>query len=264
MASGHVLQSKAARRPSLDDRWWRPFRKAGGAEVFHVDLSPQAARERAAFAWLDGEEQARWSNFRLDRPRREFALCRAALRVVLCERLACPNGELTFEDGEYGKPSALIRGQPAKVSFNISHSGRHGLIAMAGRGRLGVDVEPRDRRRKLDVLITEVLTPAEQSRLAGTGVIRKQQLFFRLWTMKEALVKALGKGFSLHISEFEIPPPMCNGQRLCEFRFPHLPEMRWRLENLGNREFAAAIAHECSPDNALPMASAASGEGNLA
>jgi phosphopantetheine--protein transferase-like protein len=90
----------------------------------------------------------------------------------------------------------------------------------------------------------EALTPDEQSRLAGAGANRKRQLFFRLWTMKEALIKALGTGFSLHVSEFEIPPSMWNGQRLCEFRFPHSPEVCWRLENLGNREFAAAIAHE--------------------
>lgn len=196
---------------------------------------------------LNEEEQARWRGFRVDAPRREFAMCRGALRVILCQRLACPNEELTFDEGEHGKLSAVVRGQPASVSFNVSHSGRHGLIALADRGRLGVDVEPRSARRNLDVLIGEALTPAEQSRLAGAGPNRRRQLFFRLWTLKEALVKALGTGFQLHISEFEIPAALCNGQRLGEFRFPHLPEVRWRLENLGNQNFAAAIAHECAP-----------------
>ena len=200
---------------------------------------------------LNEEEQARWSGFRVDAPRREFALCRAALRVILCQRLACSDEELTFEQGEHGKPSAVVRGQPAAISFSVSHSGRHGLIALARRGRLGVDVEPRSARRNLDVLIGETLTPAEQSWLPGADMNRRRQLFYRLWTMKEALVKALGTGFQLHISEFEIPAAMCNGKRLCEFRFPHLPEVRWRLENLGNPEFAAAIAHDIS------------GEGNL-
>ena len=219
----------------------------GDASVFEVDLSPQPDAERTAFSWLNREEQDRWRKFRLEPPRREFALCRAALRVILAQELACSNDELTFTEEEYGKPAAHVRGQRATVSFNVSHSGRHGLIALARRGRLGVDVEPRDARRNLDVLIGEALTSGERSRLDGAGANRRRQLFFRLWTMKEALIKALGKGFSLHISEFEIPAPMCNGQRLCEFRFPHLPEVRWRLENLGNRDFAAAIAHECDP-----------------
>ena len=229
----------------MGDRWWRPFCTAGDATVFHVDLSPQAEGERTAFSWLNREEQARWRKFRLEAPRREFALCRAALRALLCRRLACANGELAFDEGQHGKPGARVGGKSAAISFNVSHSGCHGLIALAERGRLGVDVEPRSTRRDLDILITETLTPAEKSRMADVGANRKRQLFFRLWTMKEALVKALGKGFSLHISELEIPPAMCNGLRLCEFRFPHIPEVRWRLENLGNRDFAAAIAHEC-------------------
>lgn len=241
------MNKQDRRPPSPGERWWRRFRRAGDAEVFHVDLTPQSVQERAAFVWLSEDERARWGNFRLDHPRREFALCRAAVRVLLCRKLACSNDELTFEEGEHGKPAAHLRGLPAPIRFSVSHSGRHGLIALAARGSVGVDVEPRDARRNLDVLIGEALTPGEQSRLAGAGADRKRQLFFRLWTMKEALVKALGKGFSLHVSEFEIPPSMWNVQRTCEFRFPHLPEVRWRLENLGNREFAAAIAHERCP-----------------
>lgn len=245
MAIATDLAEKSGRPPSLADRWWRPFCTAGDAAVLHVDLSPHPEREQTAFSWLNPEEQARWRNFRLEPPRREFALCRAALRAILCRQLACANGELAFDEGRHGKPAARVGGSPASISFNVSHSGRHGLIALAERGRLGVDVEPRGTRRDLDVLITEALTPAEKSRIADVGPNRRRQLFFRLWTMKEALIKALGKGFSLHISELEIPPAMCNGQRLCEFRFPHLPGVRWRLENLGNRGFAAAIAHEC-------------------
>lgn len=228
----------------MEDGWWRPFCTAGDATVFHIDLSPHPEREQTAFSWLNREEQARWMKFRLEPPRREFGLCRAALRAILCGRLACANGELAFEEGEHGKPAARVGRSPASISFNVSHSGRHGLIALAGRGRLGVDVEQRNTRRDLDMLIDEALTAEEKSRLAGVDANRRRQLFFRIWTMKEALIKALGKGFSLHVSELEIPLPFCNGQRLGEFRFPHMPGVLWRLENLGNREFAAAIAHE--------------------
>ena len=241
-------QTESERRFSLSGRWWRPFCRAGGADVVHVDLKPHPERERAAFRLLNEAERGRWRSFRLDAPRSEFALCRAALRALLCRRLDCANSELTFEDGEHGKPEACVNGQPASIRFNVSHSRRHGLIALAASGRLGVDVEPRSARRNLDALMEEALTPAEQARLARAGEQRRRQLFYRLWTMKEALVKALGTGFQLHVSEFEIPAPMCDGQRLCEFRFPHLPEVRWRLENIGTPQFAAAIAHEIAPD----------------
>lgn len=118
MASAHDPQTEGERRSTVSDRWWSPFRTAGDADVVHVDLTPQLDREREALRLLNGQEQARWSGFRVDAPRREFALCRAALRVILCQRLACSNEELTFEEGEHGKPSAMVRGQPASVSLS--------------------------------------------------------------------------------------------------------------------------------------------------
>ena len=62
--------------------------------------------------------------------------------------------------------------------------------------------------------------------------------------MKEALIKALGVGFSMDISAFEIPPAVRRGSPEATFRFPHDPAVRWRLQNLGNARFAAAVAHE--------------------
>jgi 4'-phosphopantetheinyl transferase len=232
---------------STDECWWRPFRKTDRAAVFHVDLTPHTARERAAVARLDKQERARWQRYPYARPRREFALCRAALRALLCGRLDCRNAELTFGAAQYGKPFALVNGTSASICFNISHSGAHGLIAFAAAGRIGVDVEERIARRDLDGISQTVFTPGERAALAATSGERKVHLFFSLWTLKEALIKALGSGFSLDPSRFEIPPAMCRGLPMSIFRFPHLPAVGWRLENLDNADFSAALAHELEP-----------------
>ena len=84
----------------------------------------------------------------------------------------------------------------------------------------------------------------EQAELALKRGCDKVHLFFSLWTIKEALIKALGKGFSLDVSGFEVPLAMRRGVVTSTFRFPEMPSVRWRLENLGNERFAAAIAHE--------------------
>ena len=230
-----------------DECWWRPFRKTGSTAVFQVDLTPHAAREQAAVAWLDKQERVRWRRYPYARPRREFALCRTALRALLCGRLDCHNDELAFGAAQYGKPFALVNGVPVPISFNVSHSGAHGLIAFAAAGRIGVDVEERVTRRDLDDISQTVFTPGEREALAATSGERKVHLFFSLWTLKEALIKALGTGFSLDPSRFEIPSAMCRGLPTSIFRFPHLPAVGWRLENLGNTDFAAALAHELEP-----------------
>ena len=228
----------------MDECWWRRYRETGSSAVIHVDLTPHAARSVAALAWLDQAERERWHRYRYAHPRREFGLCRAALRATLCHRLGCDNHELAFETVQHGKPVALVRGRPAPISFNVSHSGSHGLIALAPEGRIGVDVEERRARPDPDGPIRTVFAPAERAELAAAHGTSKVDLFFALWTMKEALIKALGIGFSIDTSTFEIPAEMRRGSRSSVFRFPHAPTVSWRLENVGNARFAAAVAHE--------------------
>ena len=123
------------------------------------------------------------------------------------------------------------------------------MIALAREGRLGVDVEERVPRRDLDGLIRTVLGPEERADFALARGSHKLHLFYNLWTIKEALVKALGTGLSSGMSGFEIPLAMRRGMTTSIFRFPGMPEVRWRLEDLGNEGFAAAIAHELDPES---------------
>ena len=227
--------------------WLRAFRDVDDVIVLHVDLTSHAKNERHALSWLDEGEKDRWRRYRFNRPKREFALCRAALRSVLCSRLDCDNRQLTFGASEHGKPFALVDGVATSASFNVSHSGGHGLIAFAWERRVGIDVEERVTRQDLDGIITTVFGEEERVQFATKSGHQKLHLFFTLWTLKEALIKALGTGFSLDPSRFQIPASMRHGTEMDMFRFPHLSTVEWKLRNLGNRDFAAAIALESAP-----------------
>ena len=226
--------------------WYSPLKIVDTATVVHVDLRKNTAHETVALAWLNECERERWRRFLFDGPRRRFALCRAALRAILCKRLGCENMQLEFETAEHGKPMALVDGMPVSVSFNVSHSGEHGLIAIAPEGRLGVDVEERVAHRNMDLLIDGVFGPSEQAELASARGGDKIHLFFRLWTIKEALIKALGTGFALDPSTFEVPSEMFSGEMKFAMKLPPAPEVTWQVEDLGNERFAAAIAQEDS------------------
>ncbi len=99
----------------------------------------------------------------------------------------------------------------------------------------------------MDGDIRMLFAPGERAELAAARGTRKVDLFYSLWTMKEALVKAVGTGLSLDTASFEIPPSMYRGARRCVIRLPETSSLRWRLENLGNLRFAAALAHEIPP-----------------
>jgi len=195
---------------------------------------------------LDAEERVRSGRYLHSGSRRRFILCRAALRAVLCNRLACRGRQLTFGTSGYGKPFAQVDEMPNPISFNVSHSGSHGLIAVASHGRLGVDIEERISRDDLSTLTHAVLGPSEEREFLLLCGIRRIHFFFRMWTLKEALIKALGVGFSQDPSKFEVPLAVRRGAKTGTLRLPHLPRTEWRVDDLGTDDFAAAVAIEAS------------------
>ena len=98
-------------------------------------------------------------------------------------------------------------------------------------------------RRDLDSLIGYVLAAEERAELALESESGKVRLFFKLWTIKEALLKALGTGFYLDMAKFEVPSSIRNGSAGM-FRFPHIPDVKWQVEYWGDEEYSAAVAHE--------------------
>ena len=224
--------------------WSTPFATVGPIDLVEVDLTADEQCEAAAVAWLDGSETERWKRLRGLRARRGFALCRAALRRHLGQRLDCPNERLAFGAHRHGKPFAIVNGRPVPYGFNVSHGGAHGLIAFAAGGSIGVDVEERSPRRDLEVLAARVCGWNERAVLAAFEGPEQTYLFYRIWTLKEALLKALGTGFSYDPTSFEVPPGILWSARSGTIRPHGGRSSSWRLTDLGIMRFAAAVAYE--------------------
>ncbi len=210
----------------------------------HVNLSDNKEAEAHALNWLNLEENARANRFKSAAARKAFVLCRAALRANLCAKTGCKNTDLRFRVGERGKLSARVDGESLKYQFNVSHSRSHGLLALAENGQLGVDVEDWDPHRCIDGAIRRVFSQAEQVALREAPPDQRRRLFFRLWTIKEAVIKATGEGFGRETEKFSAPESMICGKKSAVFRLEDLPEIKWKLVNLESHHFAAALAHQ--------------------
>ena len=110
--------------------------------------------------------------------------------------MAVPDTWITV--GPHKKPT--LAAYP-DIHFNISHC--HGLVACAfAPFPVGIDVE--HIRPFRDHLLHRVLTPEEQAQLEAfsTTEEKRQEWFFRFWTLKESRIKQSGTGMSVRLSSF--------------------------------------------------------------
>lgn len=172
-------------------------------EVWRLSLTPGSVIEAPILATLSRQERAQADRFRHAEDRVAYAAAHALLRLRLGELVGQRAEGLHFASNLFGKPTL----QGPGPQFNLSHCRSMVCIAVSAQGAVGVDVEPLDRGHALDLaaLAREVLTSAEQAQL-GVGDWSAPWTFMRLWTLKEAVVKACGTGLSqdLHALGIEL------------------------------------------------------------
>lgn len=137
---------------------------------------------------------------RLSAPARDLGPARAALaRRLIAWRTGCDEADVVIAHDAQGAPK-IVAPNP---SLTLSLAGRDDIVAAAvADGPIGVDVETIGARFDPPL---NVLHPAERAALAAAGDA-DHELFLRIWTAKEAYVKALGTGFSREPEEIEIRP----------------------------------------------------------
>ena len=146
----------------------------------------------SALSLLDASETQRAARISHLGTREEFIKSRALLRTVLGKHTGLNARALQFKTGKFGKP--FIAGLD-RFHFNLSHSGGMAMIAISPVS-LGVDIERIDAKVDIDDVAISVFSQSERQYLDAIPHPQRRDAFFRLWTRKEAYLKATGNGFS--------------------------------------------------------------------
>ena len=158
-----------------------------------IDAVPSALWPRLV-GLLNTAERERAERFMFERDRRAYQVGQALKRLMLSAHAGAvvEPQNWAFEFGRHGKPR-VARG--AGPQFNLSHCDGLVACAVSQHTELGLDVENLDRQAPFEVL--PICFAASEKRWlrslpAGAG----QAAFFRLWTLKEAYIKATGMGLA--------------------------------------------------------------------
>lgn len=144
------------------------------------------------WAALEPGEQAQARGFYFERDQNRHVAAHAMLRFALAAAVGCQMQDLRFVRDQNGRP--LLRDY-AGVQFNLSHSGGLAACIVTKNTPCGIDIEHIRPDKQITDIARRHFSPAEQRYLAQINSDEtRQQAFYRLWTLKEAFLKALGTG----------------------------------------------------------------------
>jgi 4'-phosphopantetheinyl transferase len=178
------------------------------ADEVHVHIVPlDAVRAESDSLWgvLSDEERQRAAQFHFEAPRRRFVFARAALRALLGKYSGTPAEAIEFARRAHGKPRLGRKHNHNDLRFNVAHSGDLALVAVASGCEVGVDVEQLRTVGHLSQIARRYFHPAERDAILAAPPSARDAAFLRCWTLKEAVLKAVGSGITGSLAGFCVP-----------------------------------------------------------
>ncbi len=140
-------------------------------------------------SFVTEEERQRAARFRLVADAHRHVIGRGIARLALARLGQCEPAGIALRVSAEGK--LFLDDGP---SFNIAHSGNDVLIGLAATGRLGVDVEAVRALDDLFGVARASFVASEVEALMQRPDAEQLRHFYRTWSRKEAMLKALGVG----------------------------------------------------------------------
>jgi 4'-phosphopantetheinyl transferase len=153
-----------------------------------------------AYARVSAARRAKVDRLKADCPRR-LSLAAGLLLADTLAGLGVAGAMAEEEEDENGKP---FLPRCPELHFSLSHSGTAAMCTLADRP-VGCDIQtvtPRSLR-----LAERFFTPAEQERIFSQSTEEaRQEMFYRIWTLKESFIKCIGLGLALPLDSFSVWP----------------------------------------------------------
>ncbi|MGG0383309.1 4'-phosphopantetheinyl transferase superfamily protein [Priestia filamentosa] len=157
--------------------------------LLNIDYCCDFNNYKSFYPILDKEIRQKISKFVNEDDKIRSFLSHLFLRYLISCELRCELVDIKFKYGKYGKPY-IDSGRG--LAFNISHSGKFIAIAIDMESEeIGVDIQE---CIKLDYkeLASSFFTQQEYEYITCQSNIKRN--FFRIWTLKESYLKAIGSG----------------------------------------------------------------------
>ncbi len=167
--------------------------------IFHL-YSPDELDEECyglCKSYVSESRKIRAARFRFRKDAERCILSECLLKYILKRDYAFSDDQIRFNVSEYGKPE-LENSQD--IHFNLSHSGDYVSCAFSPC-EVGVDIEL---EKKITPQIAERYFTKLEFEYIAESPLQENERFFKIWTLKEAYIKAIGKGLHCPLDSFSV------------------------------------------------------------
>ncbi|NET26972.1 4'-phosphopantetheinyl transferase superfamily protein [Okeania sp. SIO1I7] len=164
----------------------------------NLKLPPSAINKLSKI--LSSDEIDRANKFHFERDKNRFIIARGALRKILSRYLNIEPKKLQFTYSERGKPYL----SDTSILFNLSHSQDLALYAITTVNSIGIDLEYIRPMNDAEGLAKRFFTAQEYNLISQLPPQQQQEIFFKIWTCKEAYLKATGDGLAGGLEKVEV------------------------------------------------------------
>ena len=142
---------------------------------------------------LDAQDRERAGRFHFPEDRARHVLGRALVRKILGHYLSQSPEKIDLACTDRGRP--YFPGDET-MRFSITHARDLVAVALTARARVGIDIEYMERKLHLKELAERILSAEDFREFEALPEEEKVAAFFRVWTRKEAYLKATGEGIT--------------------------------------------------------------------
>lgn len=219
------------------------FEFIGNIVVVEVKLSDHLYNLNYYYSILGQDEIERYARYAFESDRARLVITWAILRLFLSDYDSRSCNKIRFRRNEWGKPELLSNNGRTPVMFSISHSYDRIIYAFSMDMAIGIDIEKVSNTGECDAIVKRFFSCQEQEFFFQIPVAERTRMFFRLWSMKEAVLKADGKGLSMSMSKFSVAP-IPNGEVIFAEPYSALNGKMKVIELGGDFEYSRALCHK--------------------
>ena len=164
--------------------------------ILHIDSNKSFSEYEKYLKFLSAEHQNRIFKYRRSEDRIRSMFARLLISYMASSHFGLPIRMIEFEYGKYGKP--FLKRNP-EFQFSFSHAFDR-IALVIDNNSIGIDIEL---VRSYDGRIAKrIFTHDEQTYLDTFD--NREDIFFWIWTRKEAYIKESGMGMSCLLSSFSV------------------------------------------------------------